>query len=190
MTPSLFFLNSDARILNLVRQGDEEGLVLLFEMNRRTVSHLVRSHGGTTDDADDILQESVIILWERVRGGTFERRAKLSTFVYATAKNIWLRRRAKMHRETTNDIDPETTDDGRQSVLQDLIDSEETVAVRDALGELGDPCKTLLLLYYWEDKTMNEIASAMGFANAETAKSKKYQCKKALEEIMRRKRKQ
>ncbi|HWP82361.1 MAG TPA: sigma-70 family RNA polymerase sigma factor [Bacteroidota bacterium] len=186
MAPPLFFLNSDARVLNLVRQGDEEGLVLLFEMNRRAVASLVRNHGGTADDADDILQEAVVIFWERVKAGTFEQKAKLSTFIYATARNLWLRRRAKSRREVAGDPDPEATEDPSHSALEDLIESQEATAIRHALEELGDPCKTLLLLYYWEEKSMSEIAEQMGFANAETAKSKKYQCKKALEEIVRK----
>jgi len=57
--------------------------------------------------------------------------------------------------------------------------------VRDALDRLGEPCRTLLILFYWEEASMEEIASRLGFANAETAKSKKYQCKKALEQILR-----
>ncbi|MGB6649412.1 MAG: sigma-70 family RNA polymerase sigma factor, partial [Bacteroidota bacterium] len=49
---------------------------------------------------------------------------------------------------------------------------------------LGEPCRTLLLLFYWEERSMGEIAVELGFANADTAKSKKYQCKKALEKLL------
>jgi DNA-directed RNA polymerase specialized sigma24 family protein len=39
-------------------------------------------------------------------------------------------------------------------------------------------------LFYWDEYSLEEIAAAMGFANAETVKSKKYQCKKALEQYL------
>jgi DNA-directed RNA polymerase specialized sigma24 family protein len=56
--------------------------------------------------------------------------------------------------------------------------------VKLALTKLGEPCKTLLILFYWEEASMEQIASRLGFANAETAKSKKYQCKKALQLLL------
>ena len=56
-----------------------------------------------------------------------------------------------------------------------------------AMETLGDPCKTLLLLYYWEEKSQEEIAAQMGFANAATVKSKKYTCKKILAKILKEK---
>jgi len=184
MTPSLLFLNKDARILDLIRKGDEEALVTLHRSARRPVTSYVLRNNGTADDADDILQEALIVLWERVRSGRFEYAAQLETFLFATAKNIWLRRLARMRREmpaTAGTMETATDD---PSALDQLIESERVTLVQRALDQLGDPCKTLLLLFYWEELSMEEIARRMGFANAETAKSKKYQCKRALERLI------
>ena len=74
--------------------------------------------------------------------------------------------------------------DDSESTLDRLVASEEAALVQEALERLGEPCKTLLLLYYWEERSMAEIALELGFANADTAKSKKYQCKKALEKML------
>ena len=57
-------------------------------------------------------------------------------------------------------------------------------AVRSALDRLGDPCRTLLILFYWEEASMEEIARQLGLANAATAKSKKYQCKEQLKRLI------
>ncbi len=77
MKPSLLFLNHDARILDLIRRGDEEALVMLYESNRRPVTAFVTRNTGTYDDAEDILQEALMVLWERVRAVRFEHTAKL-----------------------------------------------------------------------------------------------------------------
>jgi len=53
------------------------------------------------------------------------------------------------------------------------------------MKQIGNPCHDLLLLYYWEERTMEEIALKLGFANADTVKSKKYQCKKILEKLVK-----
>lgn len=183
MSAPLSFLNQDARVLDMIRRGDEEGLILLLRSSQRAVHSLVLRNSGTRDDAEDVLHESLMILWERVRSGRFEQTAKLETFIFATANNLWLRRLARMRREVTG-ADPEETADPDLSPLEAMIESEQALRVKDALHRLGEPCRTLLLLFYWEEESMDRIANRMGFANADTAKSKKYQCKKALERLL------
>ena len=185
MAARLLFRDSDARILDQIREGDQVGLVELYRSCRSMVTAYIRRNSGNIDDAEDLLQEALVVLWERVRAGKFELNARLETFIMATVKNIWLRRLARKRREVPGQLDAETIPDTRSSVLDDLIDDEQARAVRDALETLGDPCKSLLLLFYWEELPMDEIAKSLGFANADTVKSKKYQCKKALEALLK-----
>ena len=184
MRTSLLFLSNDAKILQQLQQGDEEALVTLYEANRHMIGDFLSRNNGTEDDTDDMLQEALVILWERVRSGRFDHRAQLSTFIFATVKNIWLQRLARKKKEKRTDIDLNATIDTGQDALERLIECEETAIVREALDRIGDPCKTLLLLFYWEERPMQEIARHMGFANADTVKSKKYQCKKELKKIL------
>ena len=185
MRAPLFFLSEDARILDLIRRGDEEALVRLYRSNRKAIEAFVAKNNGSHDDAEDLLQEALVILWERVRAGRFEYNAKLNTFLYATVKNIWLRRLARQRREipSTGDLPQMANQD--PSILEELIESEQAKLIQDALNKLGEPCRKLLLLFYWEELSMEEIAQEMGFANAKTVKSKKYQCKKALEKLLK-----
>jgi RNA polymerase sigma factor (sigma-70 family) len=181
MKPSLFFLTSDAKILDLIRKGDEEALVALYESNRKPIAAYIARNSGTTEDVQDVLQESLVILWERIRSGRFEYKAQLSTFVYATVKNLWSQRlRTKKHLSSA-EIDPEANEDQSPSVLDSLVEMERVEMVRKALGTIGEQCRKLLLLFYWEEQSMQAIAVQLGFANADTVKAKKYQCKKALE---------
>jgi RNA polymerase sigma factor (sigma-70 family) len=185
MAASLFFLSQDAKILDTIRSGSDEGLVMLYEANRKPIRAFVMRNNGNADDAEDMLQEALIVLWERVRTNRFEYKAQLSTFIYATVKNMWRRRLARMRRETPADIEEDTGRIEDASALDIMVESEEAKLVHEALDKLGEPCKTLLLLYYWEEKTMNEIAEHLKFANADTAKSKKYQCKKELQKLLK-----
>ena len=198
-----FFVSEDARTFARIRDGDEEALAELYERNRKPVTALVTRNTGSSDDAEDILQESLIILWERIRTGKHTYTAQLGTFIYATARNLWLQRLARRNREVPSGkmefqgVAPGRSDeisgpdrrdelsDGDPDPLTLLTYKEEASAVATAIDRLGDPCRQLLLSFYWEELTMEQIAAKMGFANAETAKSKKYQCKKALEKLLR-----
>ncbi len=181
----VFPLNTDSQILDRIRKGDEEALVSLYQSSRKMIlSYILKNH-GSTDDAEDMLQEALVIVWERVRAGKYEPRAKISTYLYATVRHLWLRRLAKQRRELPTDLQEDIQHSDNPSPLEELIQSEEAERMAGALEKLGEPCKSLLLLYYWEEKSMEEIAASLGFANAQTAKSKKYQCKKALEKILK-----
>ena len=73
MNSSLLFLHSDAKILDLIRKGEDElSLTMLFKANRRPVVSYVIKNSGTSDDGDDVLQEAVVVLWEKVRSGKFQ----------------------------------------------------------------------------------------------------------------------
>ena len=185
MASSPLFLSADARTLDRIRKGDEEALAELYRANRKPVMALVTRNSGTADDAEDMLQEALVVLWERVKSGRFTPTAHLGTFIYATAQNIWLRRLARSRREIVR------TDEGGDAVTNDpgplelMVEEQEASIVKGALEKLGEPCRALLLLFYWEECPMEEIAARLGFANADTAKTKKYQCKKALEKLLR-----
>jgi RNA polymerase sigma factor (sigma-70 family) len=168
----------------MLRQGNEEALVMLYRSNRKPVTAFVLRNNGTRDDAEDMLQEALVVLWERVRSGRFQYTAKLDTFVYATVKNMWMRRLFSKRREVRESQTHEESPDGAPSALEEMITGEESRIVKEALDRLGEPCRKLLLLFYWEELSMDDIAARLGFANAETAKSKKYQCKKALQALL------
>ncbi len=185
MSPRILFLNDDARILDMIRRGDERALVSLYEANRKMIATFIARNNGTHDDYEDMLQEALVILWERVRANRFEYTSKLSTFLFATVRNIWLRRLARAKREIPTDLQPESNPDPDASVLDIMVEEEEALAVREAMEKIGEPCRELLTLFYWDECSTEEIAKRMGFANADTVKSKKYQCKKSLEKILK-----
>jgi RNA polymerase sigma factor (sigma-70 family) len=186
MQTPFFFLNDDSKLLDALRNGDEEALAELFRQNRRPVTSLVTRNQGSEDDAEDVLQESMVVLWQRVRSGSFEYQSKLSTFIYATAKNIWFRRLARQRRELPAAEDTLKMASGDATPLEDMEENERVLAVQKGMEQIGNPCRDLLLLFYWEERSMEEIAVKLGFANADTVKSKKYQCKKSLELLVRK----
>jgi RNA polymerase sigma factor (sigma-70 family) len=177
--------SEDTRILEGIRRGDDLALGAMYRVCDAPVRRLVIGNNGTRDDADDVLQESLVVLWERVRSGRFEHTARLSTFVVGVARNLWLRRLARGGRERPDSDRIDASADPGESPLDAMISRERAGAVRRALRELGEPCRTLLLLFYWEQASMEEIAARLGFANAETAKARKYQCKKTLHHMLR-----
>ncbi len=187
MAAEIHFLPTEEKVLEMLQQGDQRGLVHLYKQCRSPVRAYVLRNNGTPDDAEDLLQEAVVVLWERIRDRSYEHSAKMETFVLAVARNIWLRRLHRRKRENPGNGEATAqVADSELSPLETLMQDEDSSRLASSLKELGEPCRTILLLYYYEECSMDEIARRMGFANAETAKSKKYQCKKRLQAILDR----
>ena len=54
------------------------------------------------------------------------------------------------------------------------------------MKQLSPICQQILTAFYYEDKSMQEISKSLGLANEDVAKSKKYQCKKELERLVKK----
>jgi len=180
--PGKIFL-SDKEIIKRIKNNDRTILGDLFITNEGAIASYIKRNGGNDNDVQDLLQEAIIVLWQNINADKFELSAKISTYLFAVAKNMWMAESRRQKKFDHNDIHIEekaTVDNS----LDTLIDDQEKKIVRQALDQLESPCKELLLLFYFEERKMAEIAQLLNFANSDVAKAKKYQCKKALEKLL------
>ena len=99
---------SDKEILKRIKNNDRTILGELFVAYEKPVTGFIRKNGGDKADAEDILQETIIALWQNVNNGRYQASAKLSTYIFAIAKNKWLaeyRRRNKLDFDLDKDMD-------------------------------------------------------------------------------------
>jgi RNA polymerase sigma factor (sigma-70 family) len=178
---NLFF---ERQILERIKANDRSVLSELYNKYQRLIFSHVIKNGGNEKDAEDILQETVITLWQKATMSNIELNVKLSTYLLAIAKNKWLAELRKMKRNISQNIE-ETVTDGNPTSLDVMVDNEKIQIVRDALKLIAPICKKLLLLFYFEGRSMTDIARILEFANADVAKAKKYQCKNSLEKVLK-----
>ncbi len=171
-------------LLNRIKNRDRTVLGELFTRYAKMVRGYVVANGGHETDADDLLQEAIIVLWQNVCSGRFELTSKVSTYVMGIVKNTW-RAEQRRRRRLSSETDGDREVDDRPSGLDALINAEKVEAVRQALNCLKPVCRELLMLFYFEERSLRDIARIMGFANADVVKAKKYQCKKALAALLR-----
>ena len=58
-------------------------------------------------------------------------------------------------------------------------------AVDNMLHNMGDPCKSILQLYYYKRFSMTEVCTQMGYKNSDTVKNQKYKCLKRLQKLLK-----
>lgn len=65
------------------------------------------------------------------------------------------------------------------------LGQENEKIIQKAVREMGEPCHTILLKQYWENKSGEEIATEMNYKNTDTAKTQKYKCIQKLKSDLR-----
>ncbi len=169
----------DSIVLEKIRNGDESALDFIYKKNYKMMTRLIINNNGTEEEAQDIYQEALIVFWQKARKDEFVLTSKISTYLYSVCLNLWrkeLDRKAKLSNEVkeTEDINNDDKKE-REKIIQDAINS------------LGETCRQVLMYYYFDNMSMQEIADKLGFANADTAKTKKYKCKKELDKLIKSK---
>ena len=169
--------NSDNDIVNEIKRGNEKALVTLYKQNLNAIKKFVLNNSGTIDEAQDVMQETLIAVWQNVAKPEFLLNVKLSTYVFSIAKNQWYKQLKKKTRFKV--VDVAITENIRADEAPMLM--YDTKIVSDYVNKLDETCRRLLMYFYFDGLDMNTIAEQMGFANSDTVKSKKYQCFKKLE---------
>ncbi len=174
------FLLSDKEILRRIRANDRTILGALYLNHEKSITRFVLGHGGSRMDAEDVLQEAIIVLWRGVTSGQFESRAKISTYLFSVAKNIWFNESRRKKRQAEPREDFSTHRDTGENALETVMRLERNNSLHRALEKLKKPCRDILYFFYFEKRSMNEIAQLLNFANSNTVKAKKYQCLQEL----------
>ena len=136
-------------------------------------------NSGTETEAQDIFQDALIVFWQKARKPDFLLTARLSTFLYGVCRNLWhkeLDRKSRLTYEVS---------DGPDGSHGQYERAEQVQIVRRSIDALGATCRQVLMYHYFDGLSMQDIAAQLGFANADTAKSKKYKCKKELDRLIR-----
>jgi RNA polymerase sigma factor (sigma-70 family) len=168
---------TDTEILLLLRGDHHTAFSYLYRAHYTMVEYFVTNNSGNNYDAEDIFQETMLVLFGKARNESFELSCSVKTFVYSIARNLWLKK-LRDNRLKTGIKDFEQFED--IPVDETPADTDREEKVKKALEQLGDACRKILVLFYYQKKRMDEIASEMGYTNADNAKNQKYKCLQQL----------
>ena len=186
---------TDSQLIFGIMQNDERAWrYICREMKPGFVSILGQTFSVdriSSEDIEDIFQESLIVLMQKVKGGKVICSHDGALFSYLvqvgklTACNQ-LRKKRELNLDDAvtfslqlhNIEDDEIAAYEKQQAQNELLDK--------IFGRIPSECSTLLKHFYWNHKPMDEIASILGMRNADSVKSKKNKCMNRIKEIAAR----
>ena len=176
-------LEEEKLILKGLAANDKQAIETIYRGNFAMIQSFILNNSGSQDDARDIFQEAMIVLFEKSRSDSFELSSQLKTYIYSVCRRLWLKRLNQMQRYSGSLENVEET----VQVEEDLETHEKRNAdftlMETAMSKIGEPCKSLLDAYYIQKKHMQEIAADFGYTNADNAKTQKYKCLMRLKKL-------
>jgi RNA polymerase sigma-70 factor (ECF subfamily) len=191
-------VGSEADLIANCRLGKAEAWDELFERYYSLAGRFIYqlSPSLSAEDADEICQDVFLAVIRNI--ASFEGASSFQTWLYRIAINktrdfVARQRAAKRgggeiplslnaeHPETGLTIDPPAPMSSPDGLL---MSAERMVFVRQALDELGDPCREIIELKYFGDLSYEEIAAELNL-NPKTVSSRLSKCLDKLEEVVR-----
>ncbi|HJU45581.1 MAG TPA: sigma-70 family RNA polymerase sigma factor [Chitinophagaceae bacterium] len=173
----------EKELLQGLAQNSRQAVETIYRENYAMVRALVTNNSGLEDDARDIFQEAMVVLYEKACLDGFELNCRIGTYLYSVSRRLWLKKLQQAKKYTggiegiAETVPVEEDMDGREQQNRDLGMME------NALLNLGEPCKSLIKAFYMDKKNMADIAGAFGYTNADTAKNQKYKCLMRLKKL-------
>ncbi|TCC91117.1 sigma-70 family RNA polymerase sigma factor [Pedobacter hiemivivus] len=174
---------TDREVVLGILNNSEEALNKLYAGYFPMILQFILNNNGDEDDAKDVYQEGIIVLYNKIKSGNFELSSKLKTYIYSVCRRIWLKKLSQQSKKS-NDV---TDFDDLISVEEDVEQHEEKDRqfdkMQSALLHLGEPCKTIIQDFYINNLSMQDICEKFGYTNTDNAKTQKYKCLQRLKKL-------
>ncbi len=176
-------LNREQLLLKGLGLNEAAAIETIYRENYGIIQSFILKNNGYHEDAKDIFQEAMIILYEKAGDESFVLTCQLKTYLYSVCRRLWLKRLQQSQRYSPVIDNNETT-----IPVEDDLEAHEKmnadfILMENAISKIGEPCKSLLEAYYFQKKSMPEIADIFGYTNADNAKTQKYKCLMRLKKI-------
>jgi RNA polymerase sigma factor (sigma-70 family) len=178
---------TDTELVARLRSGNgmEEAIKALYKSHFDSLSWYIMNNSGSRQDAEDIFQEVMVSFIDLVQKDKFRGESTIKTFLYSLNRYTWLNELKRRGRALAREEKYEKAQETAEMDVSHLIaDREAKAEVTRLVGELGETCRTILLLFYYEDRSMKEILDALHYENEQVVRNKKYKCLKQLEKMI------
>lgn len=180
---------TDEQLLQQIQRGQHELLEVLYRQHRTAfVRYAAQQLHAEEDDAADCFQEAVIVFYKNVSGGHLQvLSCSIRTYLFAIGKRMIYKRNEQLRRERPTDLeaDREALKGLDLGVYQRIDDEHRREVVTRALAQLGDPCRQILLLFYYHHYPIESIETALGFSSPGAVRVKKLRCLEQLKAILK-----
>ena len=171
----------DIYYIEKVKNGQTNNFSYIVERYQDIVFSIALKVLRNREDAEEMAQESFIKAYKSLH--TFKGNAKFSTWLYRITYNSCISevRKRKIHFASTDEL--EIKDETAELNLDGIPEENRAKCIKEALEKLPEQEYTLVLLYYFEEQSIEEISKVTKLSESNT-KVKLHRARKKLYTII------
>ncbi|MEO7485617.1 MAG: RNA polymerase sigma factor [Ferruginibacter sp.] len=157
----------------------------LYKNYFATVSRFITTNNGTIHDAEDIFQDTMIVLVAKLREDDFVLEASVKTYIMAIAKNLWFKKLRSAKRET------EFSDLHNNQFYEEIslaIQQEKSYwdKLQYYIHQISDHCKRLIHDMFFKNQPIRQIQRDYGYSTKHNAQNQKHKCVEQIRKVKER----
>jgi RNA polymerase sigma factor (sigma-70 family) len=165
----------DKKIIQLIREGKREKPIRFLYQEFPKIKQLVLKEGLTKEHAEEIFQNSLILFIEKVENPAFVLSSKATTYLYGLNRFL-TKNEAKSHRKTVHVEWTDANDFDDSTLNYDFEKEAKLTQLEFILTQITEKCQKIFRLFYFEKKSMTDIAKTLNYSSTNSAKTQKYKC--------------
>ena len=175
---------TDELLLRRAGDGDQAAFLELYERHRLPVFRFAYRLLGSVENAEDVTHDCFLSLVRKPEGFQAER-ASLRTYLFAAVRNLALKYfRSAGREDSLDDLTEEPRMAPKQEPLRRLLDEELANQVRDAVMTLPPLQREALVLFEYEELSLNEIA-VVTQSDVGAIKARLFRAREGLKRILK-----
>lgn len=175
----MFIRHSDSKLIEGIKKGDNKTVDYLYKAYFGMVRAHVLANSGSDDDAYDIFQDAIMVLFKKIQVNHITLSSDLKGYIYEVARNLWSSQLRK-NSHTENII----VDQGVEGEIEKLLDVPLEVIVQRSMLKLKPDSRKVLQLHL-DGYSYKEITRKMKYKSEEYARRKKHLAKEELMKIVK-----
>lgn len=173
----------DTDYLKGIASNNYKILQQIYRESLPEVTKYVKRNSGTADDAKDVFQEGILVIFRKVSNNSLELTTSFHVYLFSVCRRIWLKKLKKK-----GDKSVTFEDSGEYSYEEDFeeyfLRTRKWKLFNQKFQLLADECQKVLRMLF-NGHSSKEIGITMGYTE-EYAKRKKYKCKISLAELIKK----
>jgi len=176
---SKIFYTDEAIIIGLKAQ-DMLIIKYIYKQFYEQIRFLIRSNSGTEMDAEDIFQDALVIMYQKISTENLKLTSSFKTYLHSICKHVWLQRlnKRKFNYENKQVVDLDEFQDNN-TIEEQIEEYEKFKLFQQHFLRLNKDDQKVLNLFM-NKISLKEIAQIMGYKSDKYAKVRKYICKEKL----------
>ncbi|GGG96537.1 hypothetical protein GCM10011416_12930 [Polaribacter pacificus] len=154
----------------------------LYQDNYVKITKFVKNNSGNQSDAEDLFQDAMMVLVEKLRQDDFQLTASIDTYVYAICKNLWFKKLRNKNFELS--VEELQSFDFLNSI-NEAIEDEKTYLekLKGYLLNITEHCNRLIQDIFFKEKAIEQIQKDYGYSTRHNAQNQKHKCVEQIRKI-------